>query len=599
MRNWIEKFRQNGLLKEIKEPVDIDQEIGILSYIEAKKNDGKVLLFSNPTNSKGDKFDPVVTNLFANKSVLELIFGQDVKKIADEISTLLKPEIPEGFIQKIDFFYHLSKYRSIFPKYLKTPGICQEIRQGEIDLFKLPILKTWPNDAGQFITMGQVYTKDFGGKTQNLGMYRLQVFDKNYLGVHWQIHKDAMSIFYKYVKIGKKMPVSVAIGGDPLYIWCAQAPLPKGIFELLLYGFIRKEPAKLVKSLTNEIFIPHDVDFVIEGFVDPNVFKEEGPFGDHTGFYTPKEEFPVMEVSAITSKKNPIFNATIVGKPPVEDKFMGYATERIFLPLFKVNVPELVDYKMPENGVFHNLILSKIKTPFPFTARQVMHSFWGIGQMSFVKHVIFIDENGPKLDDYLKFSEYVLNRFGVKSLIISEGICDQLDHAGPNSCFGGKLAIDASADFCEFVPQFLDDDKILKLLNSEEPKITNAKQYFKDTKTPILLLNFKKENKVKFSFNKILNFRDYFKIVIFVDENINLNNPYMLVWRIVNNIDAKRDIFIDKEQICVDATAKHEWEGYEREWPKEVLCDKKIVKKLIEKNLIKEDTNFFEKFELI
>lgn len=599
MRNWIEKFRQNGLLKEINESLDIDQEIAVLSYIEAKKDDSKVLLFNNPTNKYGEKFCPILTNLFANKSALNLIFGCEVEQIADEISKLLKPEIPESFLQKIDFFYHLSKYRKIFPKYQKISGICQEVRQDEVDLFKLPILKTWPKDAGQFITMGQVYTKELSGKTQNLGMYRLQVFDKNHLGVHWQIHKDAMSIFYQYVKMGEKMPVSIAIGGDPLYIWCAQAPLPKGIFELLLYGFIRKNPAFLVKSLTNDIYIPQDVDFVIEGFVDTQNFKDEGPFGDHTGFYTPVEKFPVIEVTAITSKQNPIFNATVVGKPPIEDKFMGYATERIFLPLFKVNCPELIDYKMPENGVFHNLILSKIKTPYPFTARQIMHTFWGVGQMSFVKHAIFIDEFGPKLDDYLKFSEYVLDRFGKKSLIISEGICDQLDHASPNSCFGGKLCIDATADFCDFVPEILDDKKLFDLLNSAEPKIKNLKQYATNTKTPIVIVNFKKENKVKFSFRKILNFKEFFKVIIFVDENVNLNNPYMLIWRIVNNIDAKRDIFIEENQICLDATAKHEWEGYEREWPSEVFCDEKIVKKLSDMSLIKEKSNFFEKFEII
>ncbi|MDO5045325.1 menaquinone biosynthesis decarboxylase, partial [Campylobacter sp.] len=415
MQEYIDLLKRNSLLKIIDKPVDIDLEIAHASYIEVKKPDSKALLFTNPVCKKsGRKFAPVLTNIFGSFEATKLIMGVEPDAVADEISALLKPKKPKNFAEKLNFASYLFSMRKVFTKRLSGEGECQQVkfRGDEVDLFSLPVLKTWELDGGAFITMGQVYTQSLDGELQNLGMYRLQIYDKNCLGMHWQIHKDGANFFNEYKRAGKKMPVSVAIGGDPLYIWCGQAPLPKGIFELLLYGFIRKSPAKLVKSLTNEIYVPHDADFVIEGFVDTAKTELEGPFGDHTGFYTPIEPFPVMEVTAITHKREPIFHATVVGKPPLEDKYMGWATGRIFLPLLQTTVPELIDYDMPENGVFHNLILAKLKVLYPAHAKQAMHAFWGVGQMSFVKHAIFVDESAPKLTEYAKFSEFVLNRLG-------------------------------------------------------------------------------------------------------------------------------------------------------------------------------------------
>ena len=259
-------------------------------------------------------------NIFANKALTQDIFGAHPDTIAKEISWLLEFKPPKGFLAKLKALPRLLKLRSVFPKRLKMKGECQEVICYTIDLDMFPILKTWSEDGGRFITMGQVYTQSLDGTKQNLGMYRLQQYDKDKLGMHWQIHKDGAHFFHEYKKAGKKMPVSVAIGGDPLYIWCGQAPMPSGMFELLLYGLIRGKNAKLVKSLTNDIYIPSDVDIVIEGYVDPNESKIEGPFGDHTGYYTLKEEFPFMHVEKITTKKNPLFHATVVGKPPLEDK---------------------------------------------------------------------------------------------------------------------------------------------------------------------------------------------------------------------------------------------------------------------------------------
>lgn len=598
MQKYIDLLDKNGLLKIIDKPCDIDLEIAHLSYVEVKKNNSKALLFKNPTDKNGKKFAPVLTNTFGSFKALNLILKKDSNEIAKEIEKLLKPTKPSTFKEKIDFFTYLLSLRSVFPKRLKTKGVSQECEFKEPNLYDLPILKTWEEDGGAFVTMGQVYTKDLDSNTQNLGMYRLQVHSKNELGMHWQIHKDAAHFFHKYKKAGIKMPVSVAIGGDPLYIWCGQAPLPKNIFELMLYGFIRKKPAKLVKSLTNDIFIPYDADYVIEGFVDTNILKDEGKFGDHTGFYTPVEPFPVMEVTKITHKKNPIFHATVVGKPPLEDKFMGYATERIFLPLLQTSVPDLIDYKMPENGVFHNLILAKFNALYPAHATQLMHAFWGVGQMSFVKHAIFVPSNAPRLDDYENLTKYILNRFSPQSMLITSGICDQLDHASPNACFGGKLGIDASNDNSSSAPNLISDDELLDKFKSINKNILELKQYFLDTKNPICFIKFDKDRLVKQVFDELKPFDEHFKILIFVDVSSRLENLYMLVWRITNNIDARRDIFIRNELVCIDATSKFELDGYTREWPKETNCSREVIENLIKKGVLERDEELFEKFEI-
>ncbi|MCI7237266.1 menaquinone biosynthesis decarboxylase [Campylobacter sp.] len=598
MHKYLNLLKEHGLLKIIDKPCDIELEIAHISYIEVKKDDSKALIFTNPTNKNGDNFPPVITNIFGSFKALEIIFGRDISDISDEISALLKPKKPNSLKEKIDFFGYILSLKSIFPKRLKGKGICQECEFKEPNLYKLPVLKTWDDDGGAFITMGQVYTKALNGTTQNLGMYRLQVHSQNELGMHWQIHKDGAHFFHEYKKAGMKMPVSVAIGGDPLYIWCGQAPLPKNIFELMLYGFIRKKPAKLVKSLTNDIYVPFDADFVIEGFVDPNELRDEGKFGDHTGYYTPIEPFPLMRVTKITHKKNPIFSATVVGKPPLEDKFMGYATERIFLPLLKTSVPDLIDYKMPENGVFHNLILAKFAAAYPAHAQQIAHAFWGVGQMSFVKHAIFVGSDAPALDDYSAFCEYVLSRISPASLLITSGICDQLDHASPNACFGGKLGVDASVDKSTPAPTLLSDDELLIKFQKISPEILALRQIFTQTKNPITMIKTLKTAPLKELFNKLLALKEHFKILVFMDSDARLENHYMNVWRVTNNIDALRDIFINGEQIGIDATAKNALDGYHRQWPQMTNCTRSVIDGLIKKGLLDSNNEFFEKFEI-
>ncbi|EAJ6837709.1 menaquinone biosynthesis decarboxylase [Campylobacter coli] len=600
MKDFIKILKDNDLLKVYEEPVDVDLEIAHLAYIEAKKGEnGKALLFKNPIdkqNNKQYKF-PVLMNTFCNEKALNLAFGRDYKEVADEISKLTKLHIPTSFKAKIDFFMNLLSLKNVPPKRLKADKALYDYELLN-SLEELPILKTWEEDAGRFITMGQVYTQNLDKTQNNLGMYRLQVSDKNELLMHWQIHKDGANFYHEYKNAGfKKMPVSIAIGGDPLYIWCSQAPLPKGIFELLLYGFIKKTPAKLTPC-ENGIFVPYDSDIVIEGYVDLEEFKVEGPFGDHTGFYTPAELFPVMKVEKIYAKKEAIYQATVVGKPPLEDKIMGLGTERIFLPLLQTSVPDLIDYKMPENGVFHNLILAKIDAKYPAHAQQIMHAFWGVGQMSFVKHAIFVDKKAPNLDDYDALIPYILNRFNTNKILISEGICDQLDHASPNSCFGGKAGLDACEETQVEELEILEDEKLLELFKTKV-ELLNLKQFYKESKSPIVCILLDKKEKIEQSFNKLLELKKYFRILVFLDTENKLENPYMLVWRVVNNIDAKRDIFIKEERLGVDASAKGEAEGYLRAWPKQTDCTKSVIEDLILRNILENNSELFSKFEIL
>ncbi|EOW3840444.1 menaquinone biosynthesis decarboxylase [Campylobacter coli] len=599
MKDFIKILKNNDLLKVYEEPIDVDLEIAHLAYIEAKKGEkGKALLFKNPIDKKLNKQYkfPVLMNTFCNEKALNLAFGRDYKEVADEISKLTKLHIPTSFKAKIDFFMNLLSLKNVPPKRLKADKALYDYELLN-SLEELPILKTWEEDAGRFITMGQVYTQNLDKTQNNLGMYRLQVSDKNELLMHWQIHKDGANFYHEYKNAGfKKMPVSIAIGGDPLYIWCSQAPLPKGIFELLLYGFIKKTPAKLTPC-ENGIFVPYDSDIVIEGYVDLEEFKVEGPFGDHTGFYTPAELFPVMKVEKIYAKKEAIYQATVVGKPPLEDKIMGLGTERIFLPLLQTSVPDLIDYKMPENGVFHNLILAKIDVKYPAHAQQIMHAFWGVGQMSFVKHAIFVDKNAPSLKDYDALIPYILNRFDAEKILISEGICDQLDHASPNSCFGGKAGLDACEEIQVEELEILEDEKLLELFKTKV-ELLNLKQFYKESKSPIVCILLDKKEKIEQSFDKLLEFKKHFRILVFLDAENKLENSYMLVWRVVNNIDAKRDIFIKEERLGVDASAKGEAEGYLRAWPKQTDCTKSVIEDLILRNILENNPDLFNKFEI-
>jgi len=573
-------------IKTIDTPLDINLEIPHLAYIEAKKKNPKILLFTNPV--EGDKkFDmPVVMNLFANDEVVKKIFSKSLDKIANEIEELIKMKPPKSLGEKLKAFGKLFAIKNTIPKTVKNAACQYKIYEGEFaKLSMLPILKTWSLDGGKFITMGQVYTKSLDGTQKNVGMYRLQVYDDKRLGLHWQIHKDSAHLFWEYKKAGRKMPVSVAIGGDPLWTWCATAPMPPGIFEVMLYGFIRRENPRLVKCISNDLEVPYDADIVIEGWCDPSEMEIEGMFGDHTGYYTLKKPFPVMHVETITTKKDPIYYATVVGKPPLEDKYMGYATERIFLPLLKTTASDLIDYAMPENGVFHNLILCKIAPRYPGHSLQIMHGLWGVGQMSFVKHAIFVDQNAPNLRDYEKITEYILNRFDTNNILISKGVLDELDHSGIEELVGGKLGIDATKEVDKVQKEILEDEVLFEKLKNLEDCVMDVKQYMTHTKNPVCVVKFKKRKPAKELFEKFKLLRKHLRIVVFINTD-EIRNPYMLVWRVTNNIDALRDVWIEGDLVGIDGSNKSKIDGFDREWPLDVDTDKEVIEKLKSLGLI-------------
>lgn len=604
MKKTLDLLRANNELRVIDTPLDVVLEIPHLAYAEVKKQDGgKALLFTHPIDkARGITYDtPVIMNLFGSYARTELLFGRDIEGVATEIENLLHMKPPQSFKEKLGMLGDLFAMKDIFPKKLKTRGSCQEtIKQGdEINLYDLPILTTWEGDGGPFITMGQVYTQSLDGNVVNLGMYRLQVYDKNHLGLHWQIHKDSSHFFDQYQRAGKKMPVSIGIGGDPLYTWCATAPLPYGVNELLLYGLIKKETLKLVQSITTPLYIPEDVDFVIEGWVDTEKLVLEGPFGDHTGYYTLEEHYPVLEVSAITNRKNPHFLATVVGKPPLEDKYMGWATERIFLPLLKTNAADLIDYHMPENGVFHNLILAKMKPLYKGHAKQFMHIFWGSGQMSFVKHALFFGEDAPKLNNYEALITYALNRFIPKCIFISEGITDALDHSSPEALVGGKMGIDLTASYSPMAPVSIQSTELLEKLRPLIPEISDVTQYMRHTANPITVISVSKVRSLRECFALLESLNVYLRIVVFVDEtNNDIHNPYMLIWRVTNNMDAVRDVYRSESIVAIDGTTKTYLDGFEREWPGDVECTPSVVQRLKELSLWDLDLKLEQKYRL-
>ena len=604
MKEAIELLKRNNLLKVIDEELDIYLEIPHIAYVEVKKEDSKAILFTNVVDKKNNKKfkEPVLMNVFCNEKAVKLFIG-DGDKIGNEIESLLKMKPPTTFSEKLSTFGKLFALKNTIPKKLKGKGECQQVIKlgADAKLSDLPVLTTWEQDGGPFITMGQVYTTSLNGEMKNLGMYRLQVYDDNTLGMHWQIHKDSNHFFHEYKKAGKKMPVSIGIGGDPMYIWCGQAPLPIGIFELMLYGFVKNKNAQLVKCITNDIYVPKDNDYIIEGFVDTSKMKIEGPFGDHTGYYTLEEEYPFMEVTAITTKKDPVYLATVVGKPPLEDKYMGHATERIFLPLLKTTAPDLIDYYMPENGVFHNLILAKIKTLYPGHAQQMMHAFWGVGQMSFVKHAIFVGEDAPLLTNHDEVIRHILNRVDIEELLVTKGVVDALDHSSPKFAVGGKLGLDCTGDeIDELGITVLSDAELLSKMRNISEEIKDLKQYYTDTKNPVTVITVDKTRNQKYLFDEVKALHEHIKILIIVDaaNQNDVENPYMLVWRVVNNIDSNRDLYIDSNIICLDGTNKNQHDNFKRRWPDDVDCNKEVIQSLRDRGILDISDEFIKKYQL-
>lgn len=439
LHDFMKVLEKKNLLKKINTKVSSDLEITEIAD-RVSKTYGPALLFENVENSNY----PLLINAFGTYERLNLAFEvENIDNIAEEIKDLIDIGSYEGLLNKIKAVPKLAKYAFIFPKKVsKAP--CQEVVE-EPDLSTLPILKCWPEDGGKFITLPLVITKDPDTGLQNMGMYRLQVYDNKTTGMHWHLHKDGREIYDKYKKIGGRMPVSVAIGTDPATTYAATAPLPKEIDEMLFAGFLRKSGVDIVKCKTNDIYVPANAEFVLEGYVDVNEeLREEGPFGDHTGYYSLKDFYPVFHLTCITHKINAVYPTTVVGKPPMEDCYLGKATERIFRPLLKMQMPEVIDMNFPLEGVFHNCVIVSIKKRFPGHAKKVMHSIWGMGQMMYTKMIIVVDENIDP-HDISTVAWKVFNNIDAKNdVVIVDGPLDALDHASNLPHYGSKIGIDAT-----------------------------------------------------------------------------------------------------------------------------------------------------------
>ena len=393
IREFIAELEAIGEVEHIKEEVSPVIEISKITDRESKKvGGGKALIFDNVVDN-GKKTFPIATNLFGSERRMAIALG--VKSLDDagtEIEEIIQMRPPTSLTEKIKTFLSLLPLAKIMPKSVKNAP-CQEVVMlgNDINLAEIPVLKCWPNDGGRFITLPLVFTKSPVDGKSNLGMYRLQIFDKNTTGMHWHIHKDGSHYFNEYAQRKMRMPVAVAIGADPSVIYAATAPMPRGIDELLLAGFFRKSGVEMVKCKTVDLKVPAEAEFVLEGYVDYDERRLEGPFGDHTGYYSLADMYPVFHLTALTRKREPIYCATLVGPPQMEDCYMAKATERIFLPMLRTVFPEIHDYFLPWEGVFHNIVIVSAQKEYPAHAQRLMSGLWGQGQMSFCKAIVVVD----------------------------------------------------------------------------------------------------------------------------------------------------------------------------------------------------------------
>jgi 4-hydroxy-3-polyprenylbenzoate decarboxylase len=438
LRAWISLLEREGELVRVAAEVDPYLEITEITDRVVKAG-GPALLFENPKDSQ----HPLLINQFGTERRMCLAFGADsLDDVGRRLGDVLEMQPPQGLAEKVRGLKKLKSIADSQPKSVRSGPVQEVVLTGDqVDLGRLPVQTCWPGDAAPFITLPAVITTDPRSGSRNVGMYRLQVLDQRTTAMHWQIHKDGRA---DYLLADGKLEVAVALGLDPVTAYSASAPLPKHVDELMLAGFLRGEPVELVPAKTVELEVPANAEIVLEGYIAKDELTEEGPFGDHTGYYTPSEPFPVFHVTAMTMRRDAIYPSIVVGKPPQEDAWLGKATERIFLPAIRMSVPEIVDYDLPVAGAFHNCCIVSIRKAFPGHAQKVMHAIWGLGMLSLTKSVVVVDE-WVDVHDY----EEVFFRVGAnvdpkRDVLISEGPLDHLDHAPTLQFYGGKLGIDAT-----------------------------------------------------------------------------------------------------------------------------------------------------------
>lgn len=442
LRDFIKALEKAGELKRIGVEVDVELEIAEITDRVSKQN-GPALLFENV---RGQSIPVLINALGTRKRMLIALGVKDYSEITERISELTDVKSPQGLIEKIKMIPRLADLGKMFPKIVKD-GPCKErvLKEGEFSLFDFPIIKCWPEDGGRYITMPLVFSKNPATGKRNCGMYRMQVYDEKTTGMHWQIHKHGAQHFRNLKRGGGgRLDVGVAIGADPVTVFAAIMPLPEDLDEMMIAGFLREKPVEMVKCETIDVEVPASAEIVLEGYVDTDELRIEGPFGDHTGYYSLEDEFPVFHVTCVTHRKKPIYQTIIVGKPPQEDCWMGEAIERVYLPLLQRQFPEVVDYHMPFAGVFHNLMIVSIRKDYPGHARKIMNGIWSLPQAMFTKCILVVD-NDTDVRDMNEVTWRVLNNIDPqRDIQFMLGPVDQLDHSSRLPNFGSKMGIDGT-----------------------------------------------------------------------------------------------------------------------------------------------------------
>ncbi len=597
LQAFIEALEQAGELVRIKTFVDPVLEIAEIADRVSKTPDrNKALLFENT----GTEF-PLLINAMGSERRMCIALGvtelDDVTKDIQGLFNMLSAP-KNGLLEKLAMLPQLGKFASWMPKVVSGKGACQEVIMTDPDLGKLPVLKCWPQDGGPFITLPSIHTKDPVSGIRNIGMYRMQVFDGKMTGMHWHKHKVSARHYNEYKKLGKRMPVAVALGGDPVYTYSATAPLPENVDEYMLAGFLRKKKVELVKCITQpDIEVPSDADFIIEGYVDTDEeMIWEGPFGDHTGYYSLPDWYPRFHVTAITHRKGAVYPATIVGIPPQEDAWLGKATERIFLtPIKMTMVPEITDMNMPVEGVFHNLVITTINKEYAGQGQKVMNAMWGAGQMMFNKILVLADgikDSGIKIDDYPRLTKYVFDNINpATDIYFSQGPMDVLDHSCSKLGFGGKMCIDGTRKLEEELtapmqPYSLPPAFSASGIRARFPEITSLYEGLAaDLQIPVLFVAVRKERP-----HHVLGLHqqlclqsgmDGIKMVIYVEHTVNTADIADVLWRFCNNLDPRRDHFYGGKEnniLGLDGTRKtKKFDNFDRPWPNIIVADDKTI----------------------
>ena len=609
-QEFIDALEKAGELVRIKTYVDPKLEISEITDRTSKSgHGGKALLFENT----GYDF-PVLMNAYGSEKRMCLALGvEKLDDVAKEIENLfhMLSSPKESILDKLKLLPKLGQFASWMPKVKSGRGECQEVIMAEPDITKLPVITCWPKDGGPFVTLPIIHTKDPLTNNRNVGMYRMQVYGPTLTGMHWHKHKVSAKHFNEYKKLNKRMPVAVALGGDPVYAYSATAPLPENVDEYMLAGFLRKKKVELVKCITQpDVEVPADADFIIEGYVEPNdELIWEGPFGDHTGYYSLPDWYPRFHITAITHKKNAVYPATIVGIPPQEDAWLGKATERIFLaPIKMTMVPEMVDMEMPVEGVFHNLVIARFKKEYAGQGQKVMNAMWGAGQMMFNKILVLTalkaEQNASDafpLSDYETLARDVFKNLDpANDIYFSTGPMDVLDHSCSKMGFGGKMCIDGSFKYEEEKnDQRLDEDNavininaIKQLLNNfSEIKHVNTSLLVKEIPCLVISVEKNRLGHLNELHKTICQYQDIetIKMILYVEHTVDANDLTVALWRLCNNMDPKRDVILvqrpslsntNKTFACIgfDGTIKtQEMDNFQRDWPNIIVADDKTI----------------------